>query len=529
MQFRHCLALVVPVACNRILRRLHGVPPYRSRLTVTPWALAALAGLSAVACSAKLTTGPGSTSGAGGAATGTSGTSTGSGSGSGAGMGSGVGSGAGTGTGSGTSTGTSSGASGTEILDADIDAITAPGTFCALPGSVVATAAGMVLVPGGDTTHDISWLTVPVGFCAHYFGTVHTVRQLRFAPDGDLFAASPTQGTTGGYGDGTASIVVLPDDDHDGEADSNINYLSDLPATQGLMFNGGYFYYQNNQVILRVPFKTGDRTGPSSPETVTTLGSNVAPQANEHWPKVFDFAQDGTMYITNGGTDGETCTSKQRLFGAVFSLNPDGTVTEVSRGYRNPIALRCESDHDVCLVAELAKDYSGGEGGREKLVPVRSGDDWGFPCCATQNLPYSGQMYTDTGGTPDCSKTASENDAFIIGHTPFGLDFEPGLWPAPWAHRVFVTLHGVYGTWEGARVVAISLDPATGLPLPASELDASASSATVMMDFATGWDDNRKDHGRPAPIAFSPDGRLFVGDDQQGAVIWIAPVNLPQR
>jgi glucose/arabinose dehydrogenase len=422
-----------------------------------------------------------------------------------------------------------SGASGTELIDADIDATPSPGTFCALPGSMVATGAGMVAVPGGDTTHDISWLTVPVGFCAHYFATVHTVRQLRFAPDGDLFAASPTQGTTGGAGDGSASIVVLPDDNQDGEADMNIDYLTDLPATQGLMFNGGYFYYQNNQTILRVPFQAGDRKGPSSSETVTTIDSTVVPQATEHWPKVFDFAQDGTMYIANGGTDGEQCTSNQRLFGAFFSLNADSTVTEVSRGYRNPIAIRCESDHDVCLAAELAKDYSGGEGGREKLMPIRSGDDWGFPCCATQNLPYTGQMYTDTGATPDCSKTASENDAFIIGHTPFGLDFETGVWPAPWTHRVFVTLHGVFGTWEGARVVGISLDPTTGLPLPASELDASASSATVMMDFATGWDDGNRDHGRPAPIAFAPDGRLFIGDDQLGAVIWIAPMGLLQQ
>jgi hypothetical protein len=47
-----------------------------------------------------------------------------------------------------------------------------------------------------------------------------------------------------------------------------------------------------------------------------------------------------------------------------------------------------------------------------------------------------------------------------------------------------------------------------------------------MLDFATGWDDGHQDHGRPAPIAFAPDGRLFLGDDQQGAVLWIAPIDL---
>jgi hypothetical protein len=47
-----------------------------------------------------------------------------------------------------------------------------------------------------------------------------------------------------------------------------------------------------------------------------------------------------------------------------------------------------------------------------------------------------------------------------------------------------------------------------------------------MMDFATGWDDGRQDHGRPAPITFAPDGRMFLGNDNNGAVIWIAPIDL---
>jgi hypothetical protein len=45
-----------------------------------------------------------------------------------------------------------------------------------------------------------------------------------------------------------------------------------------------------------------------------------------------------------------------------------------------------------------------------------------------------------------------------------------------------------------------------------------------MMDFATGWDDGKQDHGRPAAIAFSPDGRLFIGNDINGVIVWVAPV-----
>ncbi|MDP9034061.1 MAG: hypothetical protein M3O50_04595 [Myxococcota bacterium] len=407
------------------------------------------------------------------------------------------------------------------------DAAPATGTFCALAGSLVWTAQGTHLVagvPGSSQAPDLSWLHLPPGFCAHYFGTVKTARQLKFAPGGDLFVASPTTPTTGGANNGIAGIVVLPDDNHDGVADTNLTFLASLPSTQGLMFTAGYLYFQDGPTIRRLRFQSGDRR-PSGPvEVATTI---TAQQDGLHWPKVFDAARDGTVFVSNGSSQGEQCNSSRAPFGAIFKLGANGTTTEVMKGFRNPIAMRCESDHDVCLVVELALDYSWSSGGREKIVPIEPNADWGFPCCATRDIPYSGATYSDTGRTPDCSAIAMESNSFIIGHTPFGLDFEPGRWPAPWTRRVFVTLHGDNGQWSGARVVAIPLDATTGLPLPATELVDASPAAGNMTEFASGWDDGMRDHGRPAPIAFAPDGRLFLGDDQLGAIIWVAPVDLP--
>jgi glucose/arabinose dehydrogenase len=382
-------------------------------------------------------------------------------------------------------------------------------------------------MPGAPaSTPDMSWLAVPQGFCVHYFGNVPDARQLRFAPGGELFVASPTTVTTGGNTSGAlAGIAVLPDDDHDGLADApNITFLDGLPSVQGLLFAKGAFYYQDGATIRSVPYRAGDRHPSAAPQPVTTI---TAPQDPLHWPKVMDVAMDGTIYVTNGGSQGDACMSNWPVRGSVFSLGDSGATTMVTMGFRNPIALRCESNHNVCLAAELALDYSAEKGGREKLVPVRTGDNWGYPCCATQGVPYSGVTYI-SGGVPDCSSMAPETDSFVIGHTPFGLDFETGRWPAPWTGRVFVTLHGVAGTWEGARVVGIALDPGTGLPLAATELDAG-SGPNSLLEFASGWDDHVHGHGRPAPIAFAPDGRMFVGDDNKGVIAWIAPVDLMQK
>jgi glucose/arabinose dehydrogenase len=399
------------------------------------------------------------------------------------------------------------------------------GSFCGLPGSIVTTTAGTTVVPGGVTVPDVSYVKVPPGFCVHYYANVGNARQLRFAPGGELFVASPTQGTTGGGPGGLAAIQVVPDDNHDGVGDAQVTFQGSLPETQGLLFTPGFFYYQDGVKIQQVPYASGQRTASGSPTTVMTV---VQPQSEIHWTKVMDQSDDGTIYVTNGGDEGDQCISTRPPLGVILKMDgtPNGTV--VARGYRNPIALRCHHGFGggACAATELVLDYSTPQGGREKVTPIVEGADWGYPCCATANTPYAGVTYTDStdGQVPDCSGVSPESNAFLVSQTPFGIEFAPQSWPAPYTNGTFVTLHGAFSTWVGARLVAIATDPSTGLPLQSGE-DGGASGGN-QSDFATGWDDGKKDHGRPAALAFSADGRMFLANDVNGTIVWIAPVGL---
>jgi glucose/arabinose dehydrogenase len=393
--------------------------------------------------------------------------------------------------------------------------------FCDLPGSLVFGPNGKTtLVAGGESAPALTWMTLPSGFCAHYFAHVPRPRQLRFAPGGELFVASPITATAGGAPPGLGSIIVLADDNFDGYADgqpsNNPVFLGNLPSTQGIAFGPGSFYYQDATRIMMLPYATGERSAPS-------VGSQLADitvfTSSLHWPKTIDIADDGTIYAGNGGDQEEVCADTQfpRPFhGGVLRIDGTPGGTPVAQGLRNPIAIRCEHGHDLCLSAELALDGSGGSGGREKLVPIRDGDDWGYPCCATANVPYAGV------GNPNCSNVPPESVAFIVGDTPFGFDFEPGLWPAPYTNDILLVLHGAFASWKGERVVAIPRQP-NGLPVAQSEIDSGLPTVT---DFATGWDDGVNDHGRPAAATFAADGRLFIANDVNGDIFWIAPVGL---
>jgi glucose/arabinose dehydrogenase len=353
------------------------------------------------------------------------------------------------------------------------------------------------------------------GFCAHPFANVGNTRQLRFAPGGELFVASPTTGTTGGGRNGLSAIVLLTDDDHDGVAEAPRTFLENIPSTQGLLFTSEHFYYQDATRILRMPYAKSQRAPSASSELVADITIYAS---SLHWPKALDQSEDGTIYVANGSEQGEDCDPSRPFRGGILELDGSPGGKPVMRGFRNPIAVRCQRGHGRCFALELAMDYSALIGGREKLVPISEGDDLGFPCCYTRDRPADKVM-----PVPDCANVMPEDVSFTIGDTPFGLDFEPGKWAAPFKESVFVALHGEAGTWKAARVVAIDVDAASGLPKASTTL---VSEAGGLREFASGWDDNTRSHGRPAAVAFADDGRLFIGNDNDGSIFWIAPLDL---
>jgi glucose/arabinose dehydrogenase len=389
--------------------------------------------------------------------------------------------------------------------------------FCDLPGSLRFTDDGQrTQIPGGPSPGSLAFLTLPPGFCAHPFANIGNTRQLRFAPGGELFVASPTTSTTGGGRGGRAAIVLLADDDRDGVAEAPLTFLENLPSTQGLLFTSEHLYYQDKTRILRMPYAKGQRAPSATGEVVVDINVHVS---ELHWPKTLDQADDDTIYVSNGSDQNENCEPNRPFRGGILEIDGSPNGKLISKGYRNPIAVRCQRGHDRCFAVELAMDYSAKIGGREKLVPINEGHDLGFPCCYTRDKPFQGVT-----PVPDCSAVMPEDVSFEIGDTPFNFDFEPGKWPAPYKESVLVALHGEAGTWRAARVVAIDIDPASGLPKASTTLASEPGGG--LREFASGWDDDTRSHGRPAAVTFSDDGRLFLGNDNDGTIIWIAPLDL---
>jgi glucose/arabinose dehydrogenase len=285
-----------------------------------------------------------------------------------------------------------------------------------------------------------------------------------------------------------------------------------------LLFSDGYLYFTRSDEVRRWAYASGDRKAPAKDsELVAKLGGAAIPDVR--WTHTLERKKDGTILVSRGRVDSDTCSEEQMTRGAVFALDVAGTMSTPVLpltpkmhvdGFRNPMYLRCSpSSCGDCYASELSGDNWDSIGGREKLALLEDGAHWGYPCCV--GLGELNTLPNVTGVTSaTCANVGHELVSITLHDTNFGLDFERGAFPAPYRHALFVALHGVFTSFGGTAIVYLPTDERSLRPASAPKL------------FAKGFAPS----GRATDVAFAPDGRLFIADDTAGKIYWIAPRTL---
>jgi glucose/arabinose dehydrogenase len=390
--------------------------------------------------------------------------------------------------------------------------------FCDLPGPATA-------------------LQVPPGFCIRQFADSSTVKEprvIRIAPNGDVFVASPKQSTPGGAFGGMGAIVVLPDDDHDGRVDGAPTVFAggttmsgacnskptdpeDLFCVHGLGIFDGYVYFTRFGDLRRYPYAAGQRKAQGPSELVATLG--MEQPLDWRFTHTVDRMPNGDVLVTRGRFDAADCSTNSMGEGAVFSVPVSGClpapINQIAQGFRNPMYARCHPTNGNCFANELSGDGWDFLKGREKLVTLVPGTNWGYPCCVDTNMPTN-------GGTADlCATVGTSTIAIKLHDTPFGLDFDRGNFPPPYKNGLFIANHGQVGApWPGTQVVWYATD-ASGNPIPSPNPDDAPTPFVTGFGFGKGTV-----NGRATDVTFSPDGRMFILDDTSSEVWWVAPEDL---
>ncbi len=388
-----------------------------------------------------------------------------------------------------------------------------------LPAPSRATAAPSAVVARPDALPK-----VPPGFVVSRFAELDAPRQIRAAPDGDLFVAETDAGR----------ITILRAADGAATAATAVHFASGLDRPFGIAFwppgpAPRFVYVANNNSVVRFPWRLGDLK-PAGP--AQTVVAKLAGTTGGHTTRDVVFSPDGrTMYVSvgSGSNTAESLSKKTpaeiRAFEAshvrgaawdredgradVLAFTPEGAERTVfAGGLRNCVSMAIQpgTTRLWCVVNE--RDGLGDDLPPDYVTSVRAGGFYGWPWWylgAHEDPRHKGER-------PDLEHVAIDPDVYLQAHSaPLGIVFYRGGGAAgasAWGGDAFVALHG---SWNRAVRTGYKL-----VRLPFKGGAPTGAYVDVMTGFVV---DDRSVWGRPVGVAEARDGALIVTDDA-GGVVW---------
>jgi len=325
-------------------------------------------------------------------------------------------------------------------------------------------------------------------------------RQMRRAPNGDVFVAETTGGASGG-------VKIFRGITADGKAQQSSVFAS-MPAAFGINFyppgpNPQWVYVTNTSTLVRFPYKNGDlkATGPAQ-----TLISDI-PAGGGHSTRDIVFSKDGkSLFLAVGSASNNNDDEKEFHRANILEYTPEGKFVGIyASGIRNPVGLAINPETGELWTSINERDTYGDNLVPDYVTSVKRGGFYGWPWY------YIGGNYDPkhAGKHPELKDKVIVPDVLVQPHSAsLGMAFYDGKqFPKEYAGDAFAAEHGSWNhaAGSGHEVIRIPLD--------------KGKSNGVYEDFLTGFSTNGVVWGRPVGVAVAEDGSLLVTDD--GAkVIW---------
>ena len=377
-----------------------------------------------------------------------------------------------------------------------------PGTFrkitvADLPEPSQARPFPGKVVPRQETNMPIA----PAGFKVELYAhdNLRAPRQIRRAPNGDLFVAETNSG----------EIKVVRD--NNGKAEISV-FATGLQRPFGVNFypvgpNPQYIYVGNTGSLVRFAYKNGDlkASGPSE-----MLISDLPPNGN-HFTRDVVFSKDGRrMFVSVGSADNVADQQPVQQHRAnILEYTPEGKFVQIyGSGIRNPVGLGIQPTTGEVWTSVNERDNLGDNLVPDYVTSVKEGGFYGWPWF------YIGQ-HDDPRAKMERSADKTKDkvvvpDVLLTPHSAsLGLTFYDGTqFPQEYRGDLFAAEHG---SWN--RSIR------SGLEVIRVPLEKGKSNGTYE-DFLTGFataDGNS--WGRPVGVAVGKDGAVYVTDDGS-ASIW---------
>ncbi len=389
-------------------------------------------------------------------------------------------------------------------------------------------------------------LILPEGFVATAVVNAleGTIRHIAVNENGDVYAKLRYHGPDAGN-------VVLRDTNGDSRADIIRKfgaYPFDGPFGTGMRIHQGYLYFSSQTKVYRQQLTPGKMV-PESEIEVIVIDDNV-PSRREHIGKPLAFDDAGNLYVPFGGPS-NACQDPKRTPGAP-GLDPCPQLANYGGVWRFDAYRKGQKQDDGCLFSSGIRSLVGMEWnpadrnlyavmhGRddllrmfanhfdpwesamlpsEEFLKITEGSHFGWPYCFFDQITGQKVLNPEYGGDGTLIGRCQEYDLPIMGFpghwAPNDILFYRGeQFPERYRDGAFVAFHGSTNRapYPQSGYIVGFIPFRDGAPTGNWEIFADGF-ARVDTIYSV------KDAVfRPMGLAVGPDGSLYVGDTEKGAI-----------
>ena len=299
----------------------------------------------------------------------------------------------------------------------------------------------------------------------------------------------------------TGDVLLLKDTNGDHKFDEVKTVVAEFKGVHGITMKEDWLYLCNNNELRR--YKIGSDGALGEKEMLF----KDMPSAGQHPNRTMDFGPDGKLYISIG-TLCNDCKESDKEASTLVQVDPlTWKRTIYASGLRNMIGFDWHPQTQELWGLDNGGDAKGDDWPPEELNKIMQGKNYGYP------FAYGKREVDQSREDP----AGNSKEAWVLNTEPSVLEFQAHQAPIGFQFSpVGSTLNGDaivswHGSWNRSKPVGFKVQ----------RIKFSNGTAVSAEDFLTGFLVGKTRFGRPAGVAITATGVVYITDDANGVLYCI--------